>query len=89
MADESVFTHHDAQRLILAGACDYVNIKFAKTTEALRVNEFVRRMFKADGRHARSRLALLPLRVSLSQNNIHFYDMDSTPGRPRAGWCSV
>ena len=38
MADESVFDHHDAKRLILAGACDYVNIKFAKSggiTEAI------------------------------------------------------
>jgi len=31
MADESVFSHHDARRLIAAGACDYVNIKFAKS----------------------------------------------------------
>ncbi|HTQ28958.1 MAG TPA: dipeptide epimerase, partial [Puia sp.] len=31
MADESVFDHHDAERLIKAGACDYINIKFAKS----------------------------------------------------------
>ena len=31
MADESVFNHHDARRLIAAEACDYVNIKFAKS----------------------------------------------------------
>jgi L-alanine-DL-glutamate epimerase-like enolase superfamily enzyme len=31
MADESVFNHHDAERLIAANACDYVNIKFAKS----------------------------------------------------------
>ena len=40
MADESVFTHHDAKRLINAGACDYVNIKFAKSggiLEALKI----------------------------------------------------
>ena len=42
MADESVFDHHDAERLILAGACDYVNIKFAKSggiAEAIRINQ--------------------------------------------------
>ena len=41
MADESVFDHHDAERLIHAGACDYVNIKFAKSggiAEAIRIN---------------------------------------------------
>ena len=41
MADESVFDHHDAERLIHAGACDYVNIKFAKSggiAESIRIN---------------------------------------------------
>ncbi|HSC36879.1 MAG TPA: dipeptide epimerase, partial [Chitinophagaceae bacterium] len=41
MADESVFTHHDAERLIAANACDYVNIKFAKSggiLEATKIN---------------------------------------------------
>ena len=31
MADESVFDHHDAFRLAAAGACDYLNIKLAKS----------------------------------------------------------
>ena len=31
MADESVFDHHDAYRLACMGACDYFNIKFAKS----------------------------------------------------------
>ncbi len=42
MADESVFDHHDALRLILAGACDYINIKFSKSggiSEALKINQ--------------------------------------------------
>lgn len=30
MADESLFDHHDAQRLIALGACDLFNIKLAK-----------------------------------------------------------
>jgi L-alanine-DL-glutamate epimerase-like enolase superfamily enzyme len=42
MADESVFTHYDAKRLIIAEACDYVNIKFAKSggiLEATKIND--------------------------------------------------
>ena len=31
MADESVFDHHDAQRITAMGACDYINIKLAKS----------------------------------------------------------
>lgn len=41
MADESVFTAHDALRLVRAGACDYLNVKLSKTGgigEALRVS---------------------------------------------------
>ncbi len=32
MADESVFDHHDALRLAAAEACDYLNIKFSKSS---------------------------------------------------------
>jgi L-alanine-DL-glutamate epimerase-like enolase superfamily enzyme len=45
MADESVFDHHDAERLLKANACSYVNIKFAKSggiLEATRINQVVR-----------------------------------------------
>lgn len=41
MADESVFNHHDAKRIIRENACDSVNIKFAKSggiLEALKIN---------------------------------------------------
>ncbi len=31
MADESVFDHHDAFRLVASGCCDYLNIKLAKS----------------------------------------------------------
>jgi len=44
MADESVYDHHDAKRLIKAGACDYVNIKFSKSgglLEAKKINEAI------------------------------------------------
>ncbi len=41
MADESVFDEHDALRLVAAGACDYLNIKLAKSAgihTALKIN---------------------------------------------------
>ena len=41
MADEAVFDAHDALRLVAAGACDYLNIKLAKSGGihmALRIN---------------------------------------------------
>lgn len=31
MADESCFDHHDAKRLLAAGACDYINVKLGKS----------------------------------------------------------
>lgn len=41
MADEAVFDDHDALRLVSAGACDYLNIKLAKSAgihTALKIN---------------------------------------------------
>ncbi|HXB29556.1 MAG TPA: dipeptide epimerase [Puia sp.] len=84
MADESVFDHHDASRLILAGACDYVNIKFSKSggiAEAIRINEVCESHGIACmmGGMLESRLALTAFaHFSLSQKNIKFYDMDTS-----------
>ena len=84
MADESVFDHHDAWRLILAGACDYVNIKFSKSggiSEALKINQVCESNNIACmmGGMLESRLALSAFaHFSLSQNNIQFYDMDTS-----------
>jgi L-alanine-DL-glutamate epimerase-like enolase superfamily enzyme len=83
MADESVFNHHDAMRLILAGACDYVNIKFSKSGgigEALRINEVCAKHHIPCmmGGMLESRLALSAFaHFALSQDNIVFYDMDT------------
>jgi L-alanine-DL-glutamate epimerase-like enolase superfamily enzyme len=83
MADESVFNHHDAKRLIKAGACDYVNIKFAKTggfAEAFRVNQVCENEGIACmmGGMLESRLALTAFaHFAISQNNVQFYDMDT------------
>ncbi len=83
MADESVFNHHDAMRLILANACDYVNIKFSKSggiAESIRINQVceARRIPCMMGGMLESRLALTAFaHFALSQNNIIFYDMDT------------
>jgi L-Ala-D/L-Glu epimerase len=84
MADESVFNHHDARRLILAGACDYVNIKFSKSggiAGAIRINQVCESHGIACmmGGMLESRLALTAFaHFSLSQKNIKFYDMDTS-----------
>jgi L-alanine-DL-glutamate epimerase-like enolase superfamily enzyme len=83
MADESVFDHHDALRLIAADACDYVNIKFAKSggiAEAIRINTAC-----ADhnipcmmGGMLESRVALTAFgHFALAHDNVVFYDMDT------------
>jgi L-alanine-DL-glutamate epimerase-like enolase superfamily enzyme len=83
MADESVFDHHDARRLIAAGACDYVNIKFAKSggiLEAARIDavceqEGIPCMM---GGMLESRVALTAFaHFALAHDNIIFYDMDT------------
>lgn len=83
MADESVFNHYDAERLITSGACDYVNIKFAKSggiAEAIRLNAVCEShgIPCMMGGMLESRLALTAFaHFALSQNNIQFYDMDT------------
>ena len=83
MADESVFDHHDALRLIEAKACDYINIKFAKSggiREALRINEVASRagIPCMMGGMLESRVALSAFaHFACSQDNIIFYDMDT------------
>ncbi len=83
MADESVFNHHDAARLIGAGACDYVNIKFAKSggiAEAIRINRICEKngIECMMGGMLESRLALTAFaHFALSEKNIRFYDMDT------------
>jgi L-alanine-DL-glutamate epimerase-like enolase superfamily enzyme len=84
MADESVFNHHDARRLIQAAACDYINIKFSKSggiAEAIRINQVCESYGIACmmGGMLESRLALTAFaHFSLSQKNIKFYDMDTS-----------
>jgi L-alanine-DL-glutamate epimerase-like enolase superfamily enzyme len=83
MADESVFDHHDALRLIRNDACDYVNIKFAKSggiLEALKINEACssHHIPCMMGGMLESRVALTAFaHFATACNNIIFYDMDT------------
>lgn len=83
MADESVFTHHDAQRLLRHNACHYINIKFAKSggiREALRINQVAAQHHIACmmGGMLESRLALTAkLHFAMAHDNIKFYDLDT------------
>jgi L-Ala-D/L-Glu epimerase len=83
MADESVFDHHDAQRLIAAGACDYVNIKFAKSggiLEAKKINSVCEKhnIPCMMGGMLESRVALTAFaHFALAHDNIIFHDMDT------------
>jgi L-Ala-D/L-Glu epimerase len=83
MADESVYNHHDALRLIKNKACDYINIKFAKSGgihEALKIimvateNNIPCMM----GGMLESRMALSAFAHFAAANpQIIFYDMDT------------
>lgn len=83
MADESVFDHHDAQRLINENACDYVNIKFAKSggiSEAIKIHSVCaeNKIPCMMGGMLESRIALTAFaHFAMAHNNIIFYDMDT------------
>jgi L-Ala-D/L-Glu epimerase len=83
MADESVFDHHDAIRLMDADAIDYVNIKLAKSggiLEAKRIADVTgeRGIACMLGGMLESRLALTAkVHFAMSHDNIKFYDLDT------------
>lgn len=83
MADESVFDHHDAQRLIAADACDYVNIKFSKSggiLEAIKINSCCEKnnIPCMMGGMLESRVALSAFaHFALAHDNVVFNDMDT------------
>jgi L-Ala-D/L-Glu epimerase len=83
MADESVYDHHDAARLIQSNACDYVNIKFAKSggiLEAKKINAICQEnnIPCMMGGMLESRVALTAFaHFAMAHNNIVFYDMDT------------
>jgi L-Ala-D/L-Glu epimerase len=83
MADESVYLHYDAMRLIEADACDYINIKLSKSGGLQEAKRIVDVAEKAGipcmmGGMLESRLALTAnVHFAVSQTNILFYDMDT------------
>jgi len=83
MADESVFTHHDAKRLIYNKSCDYINIKLSKAggiSEALRIHDVCKQngMPNMLGGMLESRVALsAKVHLALACPNIQFYDLDT------------
>jgi len=83
MADESVYTHHDAERMIANKACTYINIKLAKSggiKEALAINKVAEAagIPCMMGGMLESRLALsAKVHLAMSLDNIKFYDLDT------------
>ncbi|MEN9685241.1 MAG: L-Ala-D/L-Glu epimerase [Bacteroidota bacterium] len=83
MADESVFTHYDAERIIRNHACSFINIKFAKSGgihEAILINEVAEKngIHCMMGGMLESRLALTAkVHFAMAKNNIRFYDLDT------------
>jgi L-alanine-DL-glutamate epimerase-like enolase superfamily enzyme len=83
MADESVFDHYDAIRLLKANACNYINIKFAKSSgiyEAQKINAVCaeKNILCMMGGMLESRVALTAFaHFATAFDNIQFYDMDT------------
>jgi L-Ala-D/L-Glu epimerase len=83
MADESVYDHRDAERLIGADACDYVNIKFAKSGGIYEAGKIVHTCTMNNvpcmmGGMLESRVALTAFaHFATAHDNVVFYDMDT------------
>ena len=83
MADESVFNHFDAERLISNDSCSYINIKLAKSggiLEAIKIADTAAAhgIPCMLGGMVESRLALTAkVHLAMSHENIQFYDLDT------------
>jgi L-alanine-DL-glutamate epimerase-like enolase superfamily enzyme len=83
MADESVFDHFDAERVIASDGCSSVNIKFSKSggiLEAIKINEVCEKnnIPCMMGGMLESRVALTAFaHFATAKDNIKFYDMDT------------
>ncbi len=83
MADESVFTHHDARKLIANKACHLINIKFSKSggiQEAIKIQKIAgeNNMACMMGGMLESRLALsAKMHFAMAHEHIKYYDMDT------------
>lgn len=84
MADESVFDHRDAFRLASMGACDYFNIKFAKSGgihNAIKINAIAEGAgIKTQvGCMSETRFALTALtHFVAAKNNVVWFDIDAS-----------
>jgi len=83
MADESVYTHHDAERLCKQDACDFINIKFSKSAgihEALKIQQVAAEygIPCMIGGMLESRLALAAkVHFAYAAPNVKYYDLDT------------
>ncbi len=83
MADESCYDHRDADRLASNGACDYINIKFAKSggiAEALRIQATATTygIPCMIGGMLESRVALsAKAHFACAAPNVQFFDLDT------------
>lgn len=83
MADESVYSQHDAERLCRADACDYINIKFSKSGgihEALKIAAVASEYHIPCmiGGMLESRLALAAkVHFAYAVPNVKFFDLDT------------
>ena len=83
MADESCYNHHDARKLIKAGACHSINIKLAKSggiAEAKRIHDEAARanIPCMIGSMLESRLALTAnVHFAYASQNVHYFDLDT------------
>jgi L-alanine-DL-glutamate epimerase-like enolase superfamily enzyme len=83
MADESCYNHHDARKLLNSKACEYLNIKFAKSGGILGAQkiheEALQRGVKCMiGSMLESRIALSAnLHFALASPNVVFFDLDT------------
>lgn len=83
MADESVYTHRDAERIIKNKAARNINIKFAKSggiNDAIKINQVAEKhgMSCMLGSMLESRLALTAnVHFAMAFKNICFFDLDT------------
>ena len=83
MADESCYIHHDARKLINSKACEYLNIKFAKSGGILEAQKIHEEALKTGvkcmiGSMLESRIALSAnLHFALASPNVVFFDLDT------------
>ncbi len=83
MADESVYDHHDADRICRTDSCDFINIKFSKSSgiaESLKIQAVAKEYGVPCmiGGMLESRLALAAkAHFAYAADNVKFFDLDT------------